>query len=359
LRFPFFCLWDCHTVVVIDQVGKVLFFNKAAEEFWGWKPNEVNDVKDLMPFSVAKHHDGYLSAYLQTGKSNVIGKGRVVDIKTKSGKKLSTLLSVTETVTAARHTFTGVFRPAEESTTRGKTDWSSYANLTDGVFVIDEQATVMFANNAVTPLFGYTPRELIGENIRKIMFPEDARLHNGYVTNYLKTGVAKVIGTGRRVVGQTKDDSAKAVHLTVVESKIGSHKAHFIGIMKAASDEVQKTLLQSERDVIESLSFPSIIIDPQGVIQGMNQTALKFFGYRYLEVLARNVNMLMNDDDAKRHDRHLAQFAKTGKGNIMGVGREVLAKKKNGSLFRVNLAVTEKSDGEVTLYVGVFSVIKT
>src|SRR5205085_10899988 len=75
-------------------------------------------------------------------------------------------------------------------------------NAIDGIITIDERGTVTTINPAVVRLFGYLPDQVIGQNIRMLM-PEPYRSgHDSYVSNYLKTGEAKIIGKGREVVGR-------------------------------------------------------------------------------------------------------------------------------------------------------------
>ena len=68
-------------VISIDEVGTILSFNKAAEQLFGYKFNEIKgeNVKYLMPSSIARQHDGYLKRYMQTNVAHIIGLGQEVE----------------------------------------------------------------------------------------------------------------------------------------------------------------------------------------------------------------------------------------------------------------------------------------
>ncbi|MBM6550512.1 EAL domain-containing protein [Marinomonas ostreistagni] len=82
-----------------------------------------------------------------------------------------------------------------------------------------------------------------------------------------------------------------------------------------------------------------IILNHKGLIQAFSPAAEALFGYCADEVLDQNVSMLMPESVAKDHDHHLEQYLKTGQAAIIGRGREVIAKRKDGSLFDMHLSV--------------------
>jgi two-component system sensor kinase FixL len=82
-----------------------------------------------------------------------------------------------------------------------------------------------------------------------------------------------------------------------------------------------------------------ILIDHQGHIQAFNRAAERLFGYEAREVLGNNVSMLMTEPDRSHHDRHLARYVATRERHIIGRGREVEARRKDGSVFPVFLSV--------------------
>lgn len=114
---------------------------------------------------------------------------------------------------------------------------------TDAIITIDRKGIINGINPAVTRIFGYHEQEIIGKNV-KLLMPEPFQSeHDGYLTRYMATGEARIIGTGREVVAQRKDGSTFPVHLAV--SRIDEPPL-FTGIIRdiSALKELQKQVLE-------------------------------------------------------------------------------------------------------------------
>jgi two-component system sensor kinase FixL len=93
------------------------------------------------------------------------------------------------------------------------------------------------------------------------------------------------------------------------------------------------------RAILETSPDGLITIDEVGVIQSFNPAAERMFGYHAAEVIGRNVSCLMPDPYREEHDGYLERFRRTGEKRIIGIGREVLGQRKDGTIFPVELAV--------------------
>ena len=95
------------------------------------------------------------------------------------------------------------------------------------------------------------------------------------------------------------------------------------------------------RTIIDTAVDSIIVIDARGLIESVNPAVTKLFGYPPEELLGRNLNMLMPPPYSREHDDYLRNYLTTGIKKIIGIGREVLAQRKDGSTFPVELSVTE------------------
>ena len=118
---------------------------------------------------------------------------------------------------------------------------------------------------------------------------------------------------------------------------------------KTASDNMERRFFVSiTKDespilsaIIDNTVDAIICIDEKGSILFFSKTAEHMLGYISSEVLGKNVSILMPEPFAKQHDGYIASYLKTGEKKIIGLGREITAKKKDGTVFPARLAVSE------------------
>ena len=97
-----------------------------------------------------------------------------------------------------------------------------------------------------------------------------------------------------------------------------------------------------------------IIIDARGRIEVFSKAAEHIFGYRSSEVVGENVSILMSKTDRDNHDTYMHNYLTTGEKKIIGIGREVIGRKKDGTLFPIDLAVGEiQQDGSDRRFLGI------
>jgi two-component system, LuxR family, sensor kinase FixL len=95
-----------------------------------------------------------------------------------------------------------------------------------------------------------------------------------------------------------------------------------------------------------------VVIDHRGRMQAMNDATCRTFGYRADELLGQNVSVLMAEPDRTRHDDYIERHHETGHARIIGIGREVSARRRDGSIFPVRLSVGRVPDSIPPRFVG-------
>lgn len=113
-------------------------------------------------------------------------------------------------------------------------------------------------------------------------------------------------------------------------------------------------LAQDElRHVIDTAIDGIVVIDSSGIVLLYNAACERLFGYGSHDVLGRNVSMLMPSPDRENHDTYIADYLRTGEAKIIGIGRDVTGRRKDGSTFPMRLSVGElHGGGDTLLFVG-------
>jgi PAS domain S-box-containing protein len=120
--------------------------------------------------------------------------------------------------------------------------------------------------------------------------------------------------------------------------------------------QAKKALEESEaraQAILETTVDGVITIDGDGIVESFNPAAEAIFGYDADEVIGENVKMLMPPPYREEHDEYLRSYHETGRRNIIGVGREVTGRRKDGSTFPMDLAVSEVELGDRTIFTGI------
>src|SRR4051794_27109390 len=102
-----------------------------------------------------------------------------------------------------------------------------------------------------------------------------------------------------------------------------------------------------------------IIIDKDARVMMFNKACEGMFGYAAAEVVGENVAMLTPPEHALKHDEYVAAYQRTGRRKIIGIGREVRAKRKDGSFFPIDLSVGEAITGEGRQFIGILRDLTT
>ena len=123
--------------------------------------------------------------------------------------------------------------------------------------------------------------------------------------------------------------------------------------LKQIKGELEKSQSQLQA-IIHNAMDGIITIDETGAILGFNPAAEHIFGYTQQEILGRNVNLLMPEPERSAHDGFIQRYIQTGETKVMGVsGREVVAVRKNGKPFPMEVSISEMVLGGSRYFVGI------
>jgi PAS domain S-box-containing protein len=121
---------------------------------------------------------------------------------------------------------------------------------------------------------------------------------------------------------------------------------------EARSDAALRETEERLRAILDTAVEGIVTINEQGIIESVNRSAESMFGYDRSEIIGQNVSILMPSPYRDEHDQYLANYRQTGRAKIIGVGREVLGQRKDGTTFPLDLAVSEVRLADRRLFTG-------
>ena len=206
------------------------------------------------------------------------------------------------------------------------------------IFMLDPTGLVASWNRGAERIKGYKAGEIIGQHFSCFFTPEDQAA--GKPGQVLATALSagRYEGEALRV---RQDGSRFWAHVTLTPllDATGSHK----GFAKVTRDITERRQADEPlvRSILDSAVDAIISIDEAGVIESVNPATERIFGYARGELLGRNVRMLMPEPDRGQHDAYLGNYLRTGRAKIIGIGREVTGRRKDGSSVFLHLSVGE------------------
>jgi PAS domain S-box-containing protein len=152
--------------------------------------------------------------------------------------------------------------------------------------------------------------------------------------------------------------SSEHVDTTVLLLNVGLEAAvlwitAYLVLRYRASSRSLEDREQRLRALVSTAVDGVMIIDANGTVQEYNPACEQLFGYRSDEVIGQNVKMLMPPPYRQEHDEYLHRYRETGNKRIIGIGREVEGRRKDGTTFPMELSVGEACPGGQQVFVGI------
>jgi PAS domain S-box-containing protein len=349
-------------IITIDENGIVIDLNPAAQRLFGYDPEELvgQNVKMLMPDPYRREHDGYLRNYRETGQRKIIGIGREVAGRRKDGSVFPLDLAVSEVHFGGRRLFTGIVRDVTERKQveeERQKFVSLVENSSDFIAMASLNWEVLYINEGGRQLIGLPPDRSETIEVRDLWHPETLPvvLHEA-LPALAKEGVFRFQGKVRHfITNEGIDVDCNTFGIRDLQT------GHMLALAFTLRDiRIQKqreqALLDSEariKAVLGSAVDGIITIDERGTIESTNPAAQKVFGYSADEVHGQNVKMLMPEPYHSEHDQYLRNYRHTGQRKIIGIGREVVGRRKDGTTFPLDLSVSEVPLGNRRLFTGI------
>lgn len=225
----------------------------------------------------------------------------------------------------------------------------------DAIVVCDFDSTITSWNHAAERIFGYTADEAVGRPIA-LLLPPDRQGEEARVIARVQSGESVVrYDTVRLVKGGNRIEVSLTV--TPVRNALGEVCGACKVIRDTSARRADRAALEDSearhRAVIDTAVDGILTIDQHGTIESLNPAAERLFGAAREELIGRNISSLMPSPYQQEHDSYLDRYVRTGERRIIGIGREVVGKRKDGTTFPMDLAVSELSLGGRRMFTGI------
>ena len=229
-----------------------------------------------------------------------------------------------------------------------------------GDYLAAPDGTILLCNQAFADIFGFSSRdEAIGSQLANLFaspqsWPQFIQLlrENKSLERYERAGrhsdgtirhvIESVLGSFNaqgeliRINGYVYDDTDSKIR----EARLLTRN---VELEEIVSQRTQALRAKHEHlQAVWNSAFDAIAtIDSQGQIETVNRAAEKMFGYSSVEMIGQNVSMLMPSPYSHEHDGYLRRFLATGEPRILNAPRQLVARRKDGSIFPIDLSVTQ------------------
>jgi PAS domain S-box-containing protein len=236
-------------------------------------------------------------------------------------------------------------------------DWIVHS-ASDAMLIADEQGKIVLVNRPLELLFGYDCGALLGQQVEILLPHRYAQSHTKLREGYAEQPRPRRMGSGLALSGLHRLGHEFPVEVTLSPLRTDSGTALVMATIQdiSARKQAEAALQESEarmRAVFETAVDAIVTIDEAALIDRFNPAAERLFGYAEAEVTGKNVSILMPSPYREMHDKYVGDYLRTGHKKIIGIGREVVGLRRDGSTFPMELAVAEMRFGECRMFTGV------
>jgi len=346
-------------IITVDDQQKITLFNAAAERMFGCPVAEAigQSLSRFIPQRFRVIHREHIRVFGETGvTTRAMASQRPLMALRADGAEFPVEATISQIVVGGHRLFTAIVRDVSErkQAERALRDSEEryralFEYAPDGIVIANPQSYYIDANPSICRLLGYPRDELIGLHASDIVAPAEIE----HIEPALNVITAKA-QYSREWQFRRKDGSVFAAEVIATMMPDGN----LMGMIRDITERkrAQEALRESEgrlRAIVETAVDGIITIDEVGSVTSFNPAAARLFGYTPEEVTGKNINLLMPEPYHAEHDGYLQSYLTTGTRKIIGIGREVIGRRKDGTQFPMDLAVSETLLGGARIFTGI------
>jgi PAS domain S-box-containing protein len=342
-------------MVVVNQSGEIVLLNVQAEKQFGYRRDELlgQKVTNIIPVGFAERliADDLRSA--EDALAQHIGTGIELIAERKDGSEfpielmLSPLQSADGTLVTAAIRNISVRKAAETHLAQMEGRYRGLLEAApDAMVVVNQSGEIVLLNVQAEKQFGYRRDELLGQKVTNIIPIGFAERLIADDLRSTEDASAQQIGTGIELVAQRKDGGEFPIEIMLsplqsAEGTLVTAAIRDISVRKAAETKY--------RGLLEAAPDAMVVVNQSGEIVLLNVQAEKQFGYRRDELLGQKVTNIIPIGFAERLIADDLRSAEDASAQQIGTGIELIAQRKDGGEFPIEIMLSPLQSAEGTL----------
>ena len=340
-------------VISFSRDSEIVTWNRAAEKLFGWSAEEA------LGQSAAIYVPPERSAESAQIAESLLHGVAIDQLETVRQRKDGSRIDVSLTISPIKfdQEVIGVSVTARDVTERKRIEQqreqqSRLLDLSlDAISVWSVTQGIEYWNEGAEKLYGYSAEEAIGRSMQDLLktsqsvslqeIEDQIRREGeweGRISHVSKGGGQVAVLSRQQRIARPDGEVILEVNrditiLEEAEQAVAEAAAHLKAIVETAVDGI-------------------ITIDENGFVASVNPAVEKMFGYSARELIGRNLSMLMAEPYRSEHEEYLSHYGRTAETKLIGTGREVRGRRKDGSEFPVDLGISETMIGARRFFTG-------
>lgn len=373
-------------IMLLDLDGRITAWNRGAERLYGYSEAEALQRRagDLVPEGERLAQDAVIGRIARGEEVKSFETRRV----TQDGKLLDIWSTITQLMDDRGHP-TAIAMTDRDITDRKQKE-TEIRQLTVELEKRVQQRTAELETANTNLQHQERQFRALADNVPAMFCYVDAnqryRFANKAYAEFFRIPVQKIIGmTARELLGERLYETVRSHVDEALSGKSVQFDADFefppgrhyvmhvayvpevdehgsiVGYYALVNDVTERkrsadALAEQERRlraIVDTAADAIITIGERGDIDSFNPAAERMFGYSAAEAIGQNVKILMPSPHREEHDEYISRYLKTGQPGIIGIGRELVGQRKDGSMFPIDLVVSKLHDGTQELFTGI------
>lgn len=336
-----------------DLSGIITSWNPAAERLFQYSAQEAigQPTRILYPEERSEEHGEILDR---------VKRGDGVDrYETARRRKDGSLIDIALTVHPIRdddgrilgaskiaHDLTAHRKAAHDLAQSQATFTAILTSAMDAIISVDQEQKIVFFNQAAERMFRCPAAETHGTTLDRFIPSLFRDPHRQLINSFGESGnTTRMMGRLGTISGIRADGEAFPIEASISHVRTNGNSLYMVILRDITERQRAEEALREGREhlraIVDTAVDGIITINEQGTIESINQAVERIFQYSEEELVGQNVKILMPDPDHGQHDHYLQRYRDTGEKKVIGIGREVIGRRKDGALFPLELSISD------------------